>query len=278
MPEPFVLQTRLWLYRRYAIEPLSALATGRIPLTHDGLHRWPHHVAAQHLRHRLIACGVLPPVDRHLADTECGYTGGWPSSPTIRTSVCCASSRSGTSSPKLPATAATRPLRSTAKPYATPAVHPTPRVPHLAARPAHRPGRRHQADIDSWYATHRVHQRQRVRGFLTWAIEHGHPPRHLVLHRVVFKPGTTITQQRRLALLRRYVTDETAPLPTRVAACLLLLYAQPLTLVHRLTTDDVIEVDEELAIRLGEPPTPVPEPFAELLRQLAAASSDAGTA
>lgn len=94
----------------------------------------------------------------------------------------------------------------------------------------------------------------------------------------MFKPGTTITQQRRLALLRRYVTDETAPLPTRVAACLLLLYAQPLTLVHRLTTDDVIEVDEELAIRLGEPPTPVPEPFAELLRQLAAASSDAGTA
>jgi hypothetical protein len=27
-----------------------------------------------------------------------------------------------------------------------------------------------QADIDAWYTSHRVHQRQGVRGFLTWAI------------------------------------------------------------------------------------------------------------
>jgi len=55
---------------------------------------------------------------------------------------------------------------------------------------------------------------------------------HLVVHRIVFQPGTTITQQRRLALLRRYVTDnptgnnasgDAVPLPIRVAVCLLLL-------------------------------------------------------
>jgi hypothetical protein len=38
-----------------------------------------------------------------------------------------------------------------------------------------------------------------------------------------------ISQQQRLATLRRLLTDEQIPLLTRVAATLVLLYAQPLT-------------------------------------------------
>jgi len=45
----------------------------------------------------------------------------------------------------------------------------------------------------------------------------------------------------------------------------MLLYAQPLTRILRLTIDDVFHQDNEISIRLGDPPTPVPEPFAELL-------------
>jgi hypothetical protein len=81
-----------------------------------------------------------------------------------------------------------------------------------------------------------VHQRHRVRGFLLWAADARHLPRGLTAHQVAFKPGTAITQQRRLALMRRFVTDHTGPLPTRVAACLLLLYAQPISRIHRLTS------------------------------------------
>ena len=56
-PRPLAaLQT---LYKRHTVALLSALATGRIPLTHEGLHAWPHPTAVQHLRHRLITCGVL---------------------------------------------------------------------------------------------------------------------------------------------------------------------------------------------------------------------------
>lgn len=57
-----------------------------------------------------------------------------------------------------------------------------------------------------------------------------------------------------------------------MAACLLLLYAQPLSRIHRLTASDIIETDQGLLIRLGDPPTPVPDPFADLLRQLAPAA------
>jgi len=46
----------------------------------------------------------------------------------------------------------------------------------------------------------------------------------------------------------------------------MLLYAQPpVTRILRLTIDDVFHQDNEVSIRLGDPPTPVPEPFAELL-------------
>jgi hypothetical protein len=45
----------------------------------------------------------------------------------------------------------------------------------------------------------------------------------------------------------------------------MLLYAQPLTRILRLTLDDVMQEDGQVAIRLGDPPAPVPEPFASLL-------------
>ncbi|MEV6971143.1 hypothetical protein AB0M47_39195 [Hamadaea sp. NPDC051192] len=48
----------------------------------------------------------------------------------------------------------------------------------------------------------------------------------------------------------------------------MLLYAQPVSRLIRLTTDDIIIDDEDIGLRLGDPPSPVPEPFAELLLRL----------
>jgi hypothetical protein len=55
------------------------------------------------------------------------------------------------------------------------------------------------------------------------------------------------------------------PLRTRVAAAIVLLYAQPLSRVVRLTLDDVIHDGDQVLLRLGEPPSPVPRPIADLL-------------
>ncbi|MFF5182028.1 hypothetical protein ACFY2Q_28775 [Micromonospora sp. NPDC000316] len=116
--------------------------------------------------------------------------------------------------------------------------------------------------------THRVHQRHLIRGFLLWAIEHHHLPRHLITHRVSFQPGSALTQQRRLALLHRYLSDDTAPTPARTAAVLTLLYAQPLSRVQHLTHDDLLDIDGEPHLRLGEPPSPLPPAVAQLLDRL----------
>jgi hypothetical protein len=74
-----------------------------------------------------------------------------------------------------------------------------------------------------------------------------------------------ISQQQRLDLIHRLVTDETTALSTRVAGLLVLLYAQPLTRVRILTLDDIQDEDQLVYIGLGEPPSPVPQPFADLL-------------
>ena len=62
----------------------------------------------------------------------------------------------------------------------------------------------------------------------------------------------------RISHLGRVLTDQDLPLQVRTAATIALLYAQPLSRVVRLTLDDVIRDGDQVLLRLGEPPTPVP--------------------
>ena len=57
----------------------------------------------------------------------------------------------------------------------------------------------------------------------------------------------------------------TGPLQDRVAAVFVLLYAQPLTRITRLSTDDIQHEDGKVLVRLGDPPSPVPAPFDGML-------------
>jgi hypothetical protein len=137
------------------------------------------------------------------------------------------------------------------------------------------PGSLTQADIDTYYATHLAHQRQAVRAFLIWAAGHGHIPARRDIPRQEPSTGQVITQRRRLGLLRRFATDTTIPIRPRAAACLLLLYAQPLSRILQLTDADLTrDVGGQTWLRLGDPPSPVPAPFDELLHQLAASRHD----
>src|SRR5260370_8646426 len=58
----------------------------------------------------------------------------------------------------------------------------------------------------------------------------------------------------------------------------MLLYAQPVNRLIRLTTDDVTQQDGEVFLHLGDPPAPVPEPFAALLLQLPTSQQNTTTA
>ena len=63
--------------------------------------------------------------------------------------------------------------------------------------------------------------------------------------------------------------DEILDLVDRVAGCLVLLYALPLTRVNRLRTNDFEATEDGLALRMGDDLVPVPPPLASLVKALA---------
>jgi len=62
---------------------LQALAHGKVPLTHDGLHSLDSWRTAAHLRDLLMACGTLPPVNRQIMLFE-GWDPATPDRPRRR--------------------------------------------------------------------------------------------------------------------------------------------------------------------------------------------------
>ncbi|MGH3901376.1 MAG: hypothetical protein ACRDTA_24615 [Pseudonocardiaceae bacterium] len=74
-----------------------------------------------------------------------------------------------------------------------------------------------------------------------------------------------LPQRERMALLGHLLTGHELPLRSRVAGIIVLLYAQRLSRIVQLTIDDVIRSGDQVLLRLGEPPAPVPTTFAKLL-------------
>jgi hypothetical protein len=120
-----------------------------------------------------------------------------------------------------------------------------------------------QTDVDAWYAGGYA-ARKLTHAFLCWAMADkllppaGRPPPG---HR---QPGPDQPEGApgpALAASHQRGTRVAHPRRGHRDAAL----RQPLTRVLSLTLDDVIQGDGQVAIRLGAPPAPVPEPFAALL-------------
>jgi integrase len=267
-----------WLRSPQVSQLLADLATGRIPLTHQALQALPNWRAVAYLRDLLMACGVLPAVDKQLLHVEtwlhqrladlAGHQharvlhqfGVWQQLPRLR------------------AKAKIRPLTPAARRFAGEQFTQAQKFLAWVDARGRSPAELRQTDVDAWHATHRDHEKRALRAFLTWAMDAGHLPR-CDLPPLQIRRGTPITQRRRLELLRRLLTDDQGPLRSRVAACLMLLYAQPASRIVRLTVDDIVQDnDGQVLVRLGDPPTPVPEPFATLLLQAAVDRGNMNTA
>jgi hypothetical protein len=266
MPDPW--KGWMWLRNPHVQTLLSDLATGRLALTHEALHPLPNWRTVAYLRDLLMAAGVLPVLDKQLLHVETWLThrlaelDGDPHQRLLRRFA------TWEQLSNLRARAARRPLtasapRSAGEQFTTARAFLTwldDRDRDLIACG--------QADLDAWHATNGEHRRRVLRPFLLWAMANNLIPR-LDLPRQQTHQSAPISQRRRLDLIRRAVTDDKPALRARVAACLVLLYAQPVSRLVRLTIDDVIQQDGEVLIRLGDPPTPVPEPFAAMILELA---------
>ncbi|QNE17197.1 hypothetical protein F1D05_03805 [Kribbella qitaiheensis] len=254
-----------WLTRRgAATELLGRLGRGEIELTHEAFHTLQPWRAAAHLRELLMACGVLPAIDKqicslerwlvdHLADiTDPDHAqvvrrfATWEVLPRLRTR------------------AETKPITPAGRRHAGDQIkHATAFLQWLCEHDLVLSTCR-QVDIDTWHVEHNEHSRNTVRAFLQWCTA-SKLTRRFRLPAAVIRQAAPLPQHERVDLLGHLLTDHSLPLRPRVAAAIVLLYAQPLSRVVRLTIDDVIHDDDQVLLRLGQPPSPVPGPVATLL-------------
>jgi integrase len=82
-------------------------------------------------------------------------------------------------------------------------------------------------------------------------------------------PRSHVDHDEHWALVRRMLHDEnSASIEDRAAACLVLLYAQPVSKIVSLTTDDLDITDVGTYLRLGPEPLLLPSPLDELVRSM----------
>ncbi|WP_353748367.1 MULTISPECIES: recombinase XerD [unclassified Paenarthrobacter] len=124
-----------------------------------------------------------------------------------------------------------------------------------------------QQDVDTWQASGPT-TRKAIRTFFTFAKKTG-ANTQIRVGRYDTSHRPFITPQQRLNWLRELLEDNRDSLPYRIAGILLLLYAQPLTRVAalRISAVTVNDITGAVRITLGKHPLPVPQPFAELLKQ-----------
>ncbi|GLY92529.1 hypothetical protein [Actinoallomurus iriomotensis] len=260
--------TWTWLQRSHVRGLITDLARGTIPLTHEALHGLPNWRTVAHLRDLLMASEALPQVDKQILHHETWLAHRYAELAADQHERLLRAFATWHQLPRMRARAAIKPLTPGSRTFAGEQFKTAHAFLSWLDTSDEDLATCTQAMLDAWHATHSQHQHNSLRVFLRWAMSNGHMPK-LRIPTPTAPKAAPMSQRRRLQLLRRAVTDEHLDLPTRVAACLMLLYAQPITRIVRLTLDDLTHHNGELHLRLGDPPTPVPEPFATLLLKLA---------
>jgi len=256
-----------WVYGKATTERIRAIATGQVPLTHDGIDQLPESTGREHLRDLLVAHGALPDRDRTLAAYERWTINRLESIDDPGDRRLIAAYLRWHHQPSLEAHAHNGEL--TENRYERVRAQTNIAVRFLAwlrTRDTDLAGCA-QADIDTWFAdgpTTRVH----ARPFINWAIRTRRCPR---LELPPERQGIPrpIPEAERLELLARLLDDHTIDLVDRVAGCLVLLYALPASRISRLRLTDLHPGDDALMLNISADPVPIPPPLDQLVVELA---------
>ncbi|MFI6961782.1 hypothetical protein [Streptomyces sp. NPDC050255] len=248
---------------------LQTLATEQEPVTHEALDRFASAPTVEYLRAALVAAGALPARDEQLARLERWLvrTIGRVSSPEERRIL-----RNYTN---------WQPLRRLRRiPAGQLVTHGRAETVRVEIRNAARLLEwLHDSDtslaactqdqVDAWLDDGPA-TRATVRRFLLWTSIRGHSRPLTAPVISTYFAARTIGKDQRWALVRELVHDEQLQVADRVAGLLLLLFAQPVGRISRLTTEHIVDHGDTLALRLGLVPVEVPAPLDDLIRQLRA--------
>jgi len=262
------LTTRRWLRRPAITSLLTALDSGRLPLTHTTLDAQPASRAVEHVRDLLVATGALNPDPNRLIDRlqhdsdqilvalnihDARIVRGWlhwQVLPRLRCHL------EGTVDLGAAVANARRTLACVIGFLGT--IEATGRTLVCA----------HQSDIDDWFASPYASPHT-VRPFAAWARRTGVLPAAIILP-PSFRARSELHTgpEQRWTIARRLIQDDTLDPVDRVAGAMVVLYAQPLVRICALTTHDVATVGGAVTVRFGRDRLELPDPFATLIQSL----------
>jgi len=256
-----------WLSKPQTAQRITAIATGEVALTHEGIDELPASNGREHLRQLLVEHDILPARDRYLAAFERWTVGVLEGIEAKADRRLVASFLRWHIRPRLERQASVGELTesrySVARAQTNIAVH---FLAWLAGRDAEL-GSASQSDIDAWFATGPT-TRLQSRCFLRWAMTTRRCTRFELPADRVAEPRP-MAERDRISLLSRLLVDEDLELVDRVVGCLVLLYALPASRIHRLRLTDLHDGGPDgLMILVGADPIPVPAPLEALLSRL----------
>jgi hypothetical protein len=256
-----------WLAKPSVAAVLSGIATGGRDLSHGELDRLEQTPVLAHLRSVLIATRTLPPRDEQMARLE-------------RFTADMIDSRPDPEQRQILRRYATwhllRRLRS--RNHGRPVTAEQHNVVQQQVRGAVALfgwldsrdltlGTCGQAHLDEWLSGSGNFRSRDAGHFVRWAARQRLTP--VTIPAVKWQgPVQVLDDEARWEAARRLLHDNTVNARDRLAGLLVLLYAQPVARVARLTTDHVTVSGTTVQIHLGPAPITLPEPVAGLARQL----------
>jgi hypothetical protein len=264
----------IWLQSAAVRERLAALATGIVPISHEGLDRLPVGAGREYLRELLMIHRVLPPRDKYLLAFERWAATRLSSVDDVDRRLVRLYLR-WRHQRELTARADCGALPAAAVATARSRINAGIRLlTWLRTRGETLEGCT-QANLDGWYAS--GSNPHAADDFLTWAIRHRHcPPLQLPPRRKA--SAIRGSEAERARLLARLLTDETVDLDVRAAGCLVLVLAQPATRIAKLALEQIEVRGDEVWIRLDRHALPLPTRVARLIAELSAARRNMTTA
>jgi hypothetical protein len=258
-----------WIKQEHTITVLGGIGKGKLPLAHETLDRLPAAKTVEHLRAVLVATGALPVRDEHmirlerwLSDTVAARTDPderyilkryalWHSLRRLRRR------RQGEPITYNQATIIQANVRAAIEllDWLT--------QRGLTLRTAD------QGRLDIWLAGEGATRRGNAGNFIRWAAAQKITRLELPATRWN-GPSASIDADKRWEQARWLLRNDSIEVADRVAGLLVLLYAQKVAAISRLTVGHVEQSNQGVFIRLGQRPLTLPEPLAALVLELVA--------
>lgn len=249
-----------WLRQGAGAPILGELAAGTMAISHEALDTHQRPAAANHVRHMLVAHGVLADRDEALVTLERLNAKSVAAIDRPEDRKTLAAFATWRVLHRVRRRAETNTTGRTAIRHARNQVLGAVRfLDWLAARDLTLTACT-QHDLDLWLATG-PRSRYDVRHFLRWTSERGLSAK-LNTPPLRTGPGDTLDAEARWAIIAKLLHDPGIELVDRVAGSFVLLYAQPLSRVAAMTLDTVTHTDGRVSVHFGAQPVIVPEPLA----------------